>query len=48
VEITFSPKALDHLSFWKKAGNKAVQKKIYDLIESLHTYVPAGALTDLS
>ena len=37
MEITFSPKALDHLSFWKKSGNKAVQKKIYDLIDSLQT-----------
>jgi len=35
LEINFSPKALEHLNFWKKSGNKAVQKKIYDLIESL-------------
>ena len=35
MEINFSPKALEHLNFWKKSGNKSVQKKIYDLIESL-------------
>jgi toxin YoeB len=37
LEITFSPKALEHLSFWKKSGNKPVQKKIYELIKSLQT-----------
>jgi toxin YoeB len=37
LEINFSPKALEHLNFWKKSGNKAVQKKIYELIESLQT-----------
>lgn len=35
MEINFSPKALEHLDFWKKSGNKSVQKKIYVLIESL-------------
>ncbi len=37
MEINFSPKALEHLNFWKKSGNRSVQKKIYDLIESLQT-----------
>jgi toxin YoeB len=37
LEINFSPKALEHLNFWKKSGNRSVQKKIYDLIESLQT-----------
>ncbi|WP_426669704.1 type II toxin-antitoxin system YoeB family toxin [Mucilaginibacter sp. McL0603] len=37
MEINFSPKALEHLNFWKKSGNKAVQKKIYELIKSLQT-----------
>jgi toxin YoeB len=37
LEITFSPKALEHLNFWKKSGNKSVQKKIHELIDSLQT-----------
>ncbi|GAC1314021.1 MAG: Txe/YoeB family addiction module toxin [Mucilaginibacter sp.] len=37
MEITLSPKALEHLNFWKKSGNKAVQNKIHALIESLQT-----------
>lgn len=37
MEITFSPKALEHLNFWKKSGNMLIQRKIYSLIESLQT-----------
>lgn len=32
MEIVFAPKAIEHLNFWKKSGNKAVQKKINQLI----------------
>jgi toxin YoeB len=32
MEIIYSPKAVEDLKYWKKSGNKAVQKKITDLI----------------
>jgi len=32
MEIIFSPKAVEDLSYWKKSGNKIIQKKIQQLI----------------
>ena len=35
MEIIFSPQALEDLAYWKKLGNKIIQKKIQQLIESI-------------
>ncbi|MDV6212966.1 Txe/YoeB family addiction module toxin [Mucilaginibacter sp. L3T2-6] len=35
MEIVYSSRALSDLDFWKKSGNKKVQKKIYDLIADI-------------
>ncbi len=35
MEVKLTKKALEHLGFWKKSGNKAVQKKIQLLIEDI-------------
>ena len=35
MQITYTPKAKEHLDFWVKAGNKAVLKKIFQLTESI-------------
>jgi len=35
VEVIFSPQAIEDLEFWKKSGNKIIQKKIQQLIESI-------------
>ena len=32
MEVKLTKKALEHLDFWKKSGNKAIQKKIQLLI----------------
>ena len=32
MEIIYSPKAFEDLKFWKRSGNKLVQKKIQELI----------------
>lgn len=32
MEVSFAPKALEHLDYWRKTGNKATQKKIEQLI----------------
>jgi len=32
MEVIFAPKAIEHLNYWKKSGNKAVQNKIKQLI----------------
>ncbi len=32
MEVAFDEVALDDLEFWKKSGNKAIQKKIEELI----------------
>lgn len=32
MEMIFSPKAIEDLNYWKKSGNKAVQKKIEILL----------------
>lgn len=35
MEIIYSPKALQDLQFWKKSGNKVIQKKIQELIDAI-------------
>lgn len=35
MEIIFSPQALEDLEYWKKSGNKIIQKRIQQLIESI-------------
>ena len=35
MEIVYLPQALDDLKFWRNSGNKAVQKRITELLESI-------------
>ena len=35
MEVKFTKKALEHIEFWKKSGNKTIQKKIKNLIEDI-------------
>lgn len=35
MEVIFSPRALDDLKYWKKSGNKIIQKKIEKLIDAI-------------
>jgi len=35
MEVIFAPKAVEHLNYWKKSGNKSIQKKIEQLIVSI-------------
>ncbi len=44
MEIRYSPDALRDLAFWKKSGNKTVQKRIVLLIEDIikHPYIGIG------
>lgn len=44
MEIIYSLKALEDISYWKKSGNKAVQEKISALIEDIlkHPYTGIG------
>ncbi len=44
MEIKYTPQAQDDIKFWKKSGNKAIQKKITSLIEDIlkHPYSGIG------
>jgi len=44
MEIIYSLKALEDINYWKKTGNKAVQKKISALINDIiaHPYSGLG------
>ena len=44
MEIIYSLKALEDISYWKKSGNKAVQEKISALIDDIiiHPYSGIG------
>ena len=44
MEITFSPQALEDLDYWKKNGNKAIMKKISDLLADImeHPFTGIG------
>lgn len=35
MEIAYSDESLNDITFWKKSGNKAIQKKITQLIEAI-------------
>jgi len=35
MEVIYSPKAVEDLKYWKKTGNKIIQKKITNLIEAI-------------
>lgn len=35
MEIVYLPQALDDLKFWRNSGNKAAQKRITELLESI-------------
>jgi toxin YoeB len=35
VEIIYTDKAIDDISYWKKSGNISVQKKITNLLKSI-------------
>jgi toxin YoeB len=35
MEIIFSSRAQEDLNYWKRTGNKAIQKKIEQLIEAI-------------
>jgi len=36
MQITYTPKAKEHLDFWIKTGNKPVLKKIVELTKSIN------------
>jgi len=44
MEIIYSLKALEDISYWKKSGNKAVQEKISALIDDIvmHPFTGIG------
>jgi toxin YoeB len=44
MEIIYSLKALEDISYWKKQGNKAVQEKISELIDDIikHPFTGIG------
>ncbi len=35
MEIEYSPTAKNDIEFWKKSGNKKIQKKITELLQSI-------------
>lgn len=35
MEVIYAPKSIEHLDYWKKSGNKAIQKKIDQLIQAI-------------
>lgn len=43
MEIIFSPRALDDLKYWRKSGNKIIQKKIEKLLEAIQE-TPYGGI----
>lgn len=44
MEVRYTPDAVKDLSFWKKSGNKIIQKRIVLLIEDItkHPYYGIG------
>lgn len=37
MEIAYTEKALEDISYWKKINDQSIQKRITKLIESIHT-----------
>jgi toxin YoeB len=35
MEVIYSPKAIEAVKYWKKTGNKIIQRKITNLIEAI-------------
>ncbi len=35
MEVVFTPRAFEDLKYWKKSGNKVVQKKINQLLDAI-------------
>jgi toxin YoeB len=35
MEVVYSPKAIEDLKYWKKSGNKIIQKRITALIDAI-------------
>lgn len=35
MEVIYSPKAVEDLKYWKRTGNKTIQKKITNLVEAI-------------
>ena len=35
MEIIYTPRAIDDLKYWRKSGNKIIQKKIQELIDAI-------------
>jgi len=35
MEIIYSPRAIEDLKYWKKSGDKIIQKKIAKLLDAL-------------
>ena len=35
MEVIYAPKSIEHLDYWKKSGNKAIQKKTDQLIQAI-------------
>ena len=42
MEIRYTPDALEDLEFWKKSGNKIIQKRIVLLIEDIRKHPFSG------
>ena len=44
MEIIYQKRALEDLDFWKKSGNKQIQKKITELLEDIvqHPFTGIG------
>jgi toxin YoeB len=42
MEITYTPEAEKDLLFWKKSGNKAIQKKITNLLDVISVTPTTG------
>lgn len=42
MELIYSPTAQEHISFWKKSGNKQVQKRITELVTDITAHPTTG------
>ncbi len=42
MEVIYTPAALEDLNYWKKSGNKIIQKKIQQLIVAIMEYPYEG------
>lgn len=42
MELIYSPTAQEHIEFWKKSGNKQVQKRISQLVDDIAAHPTTG------